>query len=334
MALVKRFPPTMSSKTVAVIGGAETWPIFCNGDPVMLSRLGEQGFLWIDRICIDQDNNHEKSNQLGRHGTDSAPAMQVQNNFAGPSYDLSEQGELTEEDLQKHTPGDPGSHVDYHCAFLAKFGLDITMTATWFDWCQFFRRTWFYRSWTLQETSLARDIHVLCGNHQFNWYKLKFLVKYFQNSGWDSYLKALLGVEIDNLPRRAFYAREIAVPGLLGVELWKEELIRAYGVSSSGSSLTEFLYRNSMLQCSEPRDIVFALLSIPKGTNQPSHLATINVDYTSNTNANYIGVPSNEIKMGDPIWLIVRTKIFPRAKYGQSSDCCMAKIKSLLEQCI
>ncbi|KAF2677930.1 hypothetical protein K458DRAFT_318145, partial [Lentithecium fluviatile CBS 122367] len=33
---------------------------------------------------------------------------------------------------------------------------------------KFFRRSWFHRQWVIQEVVLAKDVQILCGQHQMS----------------------------------------------------------------------------------------------------------------------------------------------------------------------
>jgi hypothetical protein len=177
--------------------------IKCNGRAALVSlnlfealqqftNIGELGFLWIDRICIDQENDAETADQvgmmsriygqatsvivwLGRGGEDSKAAFEIHSNFSA-IFDQASQGILSEEQIALH---DPGGGWAIERSFLAKFGLQDTSDSTFAGWINFFRRSWFYRRWTLQEVAHARYTEVFCGNQQFSWHKLKFLVQYF-----------------------------------------------------------------------------------------------------------------------------------------------------------
>lgn len=281
----------------------------CNGGPVKVSQnlfdalsrllnLGERGLLWVDRLCIDQGNTLEKSSQialmdkiyskattvivwLGRDGRDSIAALQIQKNFAGPIYALATAGELSRADLESHSPDD--------MSIYGEFGLAITYPQTWFLWTQFFRRSWFYRRWTLQETALARHIDVLCGDQQFDWYKLKFLVDYFNISGWKTYLQRFIS-RTENQPSKALMSRMFVESVSSDPEDWKNKCFMCYGAFNSGTVLTELLYRSSMLQCSDPRDIIYAILGILENMPQSQDTFNISVDYNIDAAELFSGV--------------------------------------------
>ena len=259
---------------------AESCTIRCNGSSVpvaqnlfealsQLSALGEQGFMWIDRLSIDQSNFFERASQvalmgkiyrqaavvivwIGRGGKDSLAALEIQNNFAGPIFELVAEGKLSERDLEDHNPGD--------ASYLTTFGLKRTMLDVWFAWTQFFRRSWFYRRWTLQETALASHIKVLCDNQELDWHKLQFLVRYFHVSGWKLYIRRYMSTGYQ--PTRAFLARTFIESALSDLQGWKSECLSSYYSFNVGTVFLEIFYRNCMLQCSDPRDMIFGILGI------------------------------------------------------------------------
>ena len=299
--LGQRFPSDEVFEERAFDWSIETIIIQCNGHTVQigqnlfealsqLSVVGEQGFIWIDRLCIDQRNLSERSSQvammseiysravtvivwLGRGGEDSLAALQIQNNFAGPIFDLVTEGKLSDKDLQDHNPDDD--------SYLPTFNLKETYLDVWFAWTQFFRRSWFYRRWTLQETALAKPLDVLCGDQRLDWYKIQFLVRYFRISGWQSYLKRYMATEFQ--PTRAFLAREFMESIFSNPEQWKSECIASYGSFSAGTVFMEVLYRSCMLQCSDPRDMIYGMLGIVEKAPQPQDFRPITVDYSTNT---------------------------------------------------
>jgi hypothetical protein len=255
-----------------------------------LSSMAE-GFLWIDRLCIDQGNKVEKSVQvklmskiysqatsvviwLGRGDRDSLAASEIQENFAGPLYELASEGKLSEADMQTHDPGNTQFEME---SYRERYGLRATMPLTWFAWTQLFRRAWFYRRWTLQETALADHIEVLCGNQRLDWYKLKFLVRYFGLSGWKRYLRRL-GIP-ENDPTRAMLARNLVEFSFSETVSWKNELAACYGKFTTGVILTELLYRSSMLQCLKPQDMLFSMFGILDTMDLPEPLINLKVDY-------------------------------------------------------
>lgn len=163
-----RFPTNEESQERAADWHGEHNKIHCNGSLIyvslnlfealaQLSGLREPGFLWVDRLCIDQDNELEKSIQvglmskiyvkadsvliwLGPSGTDSSAALQIQQNFADPVYDLANNGKIRDAEIRTFNPGEYSPTDE---SYLENLGLHVTDPIIWFAWTQFFRRSFF-----------------------------------------------------------------------------------------------------------------------------------------------------------------------------------------------
>lgn len=51
---------------------------------------------------------------------------------------------------------------------------------------EFFARPWFVRSWIIQEVTLARDLHVVCGSDKLSWERLYDAVRKYEAYARDS----------------------------------------------------------------------------------------------------------------------------------------------------
>lgn len=293
----ERYPPDEEYWTRSALWSVDRHQIRCNGRAVKialnlyealscLAKRGTEDYLWVDRLCINQDDAAERSSQVslmaeiytrastvivwfGRSGSDAVAVMTVQTSVADPVFDVHQKGGLDEAAMNKHDPADD--------QYLATFGIAPLHMHVWFAWTQFFRRTWFYRRWTLQETSLARHIEALCGELVLDWYKLKFMVSYLRNSQWRAYLKRFMRTL--HLPDRALLSREFVESVHLDPEGWKQECAACYGVFSQGAVLTEMLWRSCQLRCGEPRDVIFALLGTMSSLPRPNDAEDIPVQY-------------------------------------------------------
>jgi hypothetical protein len=216
---------------------------------------------------------------LGRGGEDTLAAMQIQDNYAQEIFNLYADGKLTDADLESHKPDDP--------AYLLKYKLHVNMPNIWFAWNQFFRRCWFYRRWTLQETALTQQLDVWCGEHHFDWHKLKFLEKYFRLSGWRGYTKRFMEKDY---PTWAFLPRRFVEDVSSNPEAWKKESLACYGMFNKGTVLTDILYRSCMLQCLDPRDMIYALLGVIGSTPQTDDAFEVPIDYDASVVDLYVSV--------------------------------------------
>lgn len=297
------FPPEQEFKDRNINWETESHNVECNGSSVpvlpnlfeaitQLSTLNEDGWLWIDRICIDQSSDDEKSNQvplmpkiyegakrvliwLGRSGSDSIAAKKLESNLAGRMYDLFQEGKLTTTDMLTHDPTDP--------ALLGKYSIQTVYLEDLFAWSQLFRRTWFFRCWTFQESSLHRYMDVICGNEVFDWFKMNFLVKYICNSKWSRFMAG------DLQPVLALMARDMIDSIWQDFKGWEVDCRAFYGALSIGTALCELLHKTRLLQCSHPLDNIYSLLgTLEFLVEDPVEVRQIVVNYKLKPHEQYI----------------------------------------------
>ncbi|KAF2488663.1 HET-domain-containing protein, partial [Lophium mytilinum] len=116
--------------------------------------------VWIDSVCINQDNVSERNHQVWLMKNIYANAIQVLVYVGGPSGDGFELLEYLSHCLVVRS----GRSVEV----LPKPGAQIPSAAAV---QQFFERRWFHRTWTLQEVALAkRATVVLSANIQAKTY--------------------------------------------------------------------------------------------------------------------------------------------------------------------
>lgn len=105
-----------------------------------------------------------------------------------------------------------------------------------------------------------RKIEVLCGDRKFDWHKLGFLVKYFRLSGWKPFLQRY-GIP-ENEPTRAMLSRDFVGSASSDTLAFRDKLAACHGKFSSGTVLTELLFRISMMRCLDLRDTLYSILGI------------------------------------------------------------------------
>jgi hypothetical protein len=127
--------------------------------------------LWIDAICINQEDLDERSSQvpLMRYIYPQASQVIV---WVGKEDDTSRlaisalekwSSFFTEDILLK-----PHIRQEFH----SRFGQRNTFESNLKAISCFLRRPWFSRSWTLQEISLSQDATILCGEVEMLWNSL------------------------------------------------------------------------------------------------------------------------------------------------------------------
>jgi hypothetical protein len=269
----------------------ECHKILCNGAPVyvslnlfeLLRQLCsniESGYLWIDRLCINQQDNLEKSSQvtlmsttyskaesviiwLGRSDLNAKAALQIHDSFEFV-YPLDDKTQ------DQHDPS-----AD---SFWSSFAVPEPNSLLWKGWDQFFPRNWHRRLWTLQETALSRTVdHVLCGELKFDWYLLQELSYYFARPKWAEYFRkrnlSYLGPRM-KLEKRSYHEEIISRPSEN-----RAALIAKYRSFSLGAIITETLCQSLKLRCSNPRDVVYGVLGILQNPRRHGPRLEFDINY-------------------------------------------------------
>jgi hypothetical protein len=119
--------------------------------------------IWVDAVCINQDDLSEKTAQIQLMGRIFKSAVHVLA-WVGPSDRLAHQA--TEAigillDYSQARSRGMGRHLELTALTLSTIP---EMTAThWFALFAFFQRRWFRRAWVAQEITLARHTYVVHG---------------------------------------------------------------------------------------------------------------------------------------------------------------------------
>ena len=210
----------------------------------------ESTYLWVDAICINQEDIAERNYQvtimhgiyqqavqvivwLGERSSDSDRAIDAleDNNFSR-RVDLFPPSE------------DNSTEVKY----------TATAMATWEALSKFYTRSWWDRVWVLQEVVWAeRDVTVMCGSRELS------LETLFQRSL--PILKATTSSSDMNEYTVAGLARASFVPLL---RHWRARRIDALSVS-----LLDLLFLVRVRKSTDPRDKVFGILNLLPSEERP-----------------------------------------------------------------
>jgi hypothetical protein len=114
--------------------------------------------IWADAICINQADIHEKNHQVSMMGEIYEGAKNVAV-YLGQPTEHTEEGMLSLRSLMDmHPPRKEPSWSDIALPKLEKSFADILS------------RSWFTRVWTVQETALARNTTLMCGQYHVGWH--------------------------------------------------------------------------------------------------------------------------------------------------------------------
>ena len=210
-------------------------------------RLNYAGVpLWVDAICINQNDTLEKNIQvplmgliyshaksvliwLGPHADGSEKYFDFCNRISSESQSLNSYRSR----LRERVESDATDHISAAIAFLQ-------------------RRTYWTRTWIIQEIALASDIHVFCGD---------------QFSHWSNF--------IHSMPEHDINDQGIGMRDPTH-KLGKLSKLR---IIATRLTLRQLLFQCHMSRCSDPRDLVYGLLNVAMDTkDRPSSIV---VDYSS-----------------------------------------------------
>ncbi|KAI8957262.1 HET-domain-containing protein [Daldinia sp. FL1419] len=126
--------------------------------------------LWVDAICIDQNDNDERSQQVSIMADIYGSAecvivwLGVADKFTQKAWELIERlSRLTDDGMLGINLQEFGSAHDNNL-----LGCSISREH-WRALASLFGRRWFTRAWVVQELILARRTTILCGDYIFNW---------------------------------------------------------------------------------------------------------------------------------------------------------------------
>ncbi|CZR65847.1 uncharacterized protein PAC_15747 [Phialocephala subalpina] len=255
------------------------------------TTMTNQKYVWIDAVCINQQDSVEKAVQVGMMGRIYKSAKSVIVWLGRERQDINDStaedllldawmlesagknGKLDDDamevllnDPQRHlSPSAPPYLKDAVMDWLQK--IDERQIRTWLVGLPFFRRTWFERAWVIQELVMAQEITVLCGQFVFSWDMFVFLscavdsCRVLMRAGTDP--RGGGGENFHTIVyRSASHAARKVEPELYEIPAMTLERRRRafhrYGELSTMSALA--LSRN--YNATDTRDKVFAVLSI------------------------------------------------------------------------
>ena len=248
--------------------------------------LGSTRYMWIDAICIDQENLEERSSQVSRMDSIYSGAEKVIvwlgkdmtdfTNFAWFHNDAlaSEylQGSQADSILKRTNAEAP--------IFQGAYSNEPGIVEKWVSYGRFFeQRRWFNRAWVVQEVVMARpsDIEVICGNKSLSWINMVAFALGVRLSGLGANLQPT-----DNRVKHVPTGDQVVRLGVLqelcerggpdqessggNVMTMKEFLIRIFGVTDSEARRHAFLHHVLNVirpfDSLDPRDKVYAALGI------------------------------------------------------------------------
>ena len=241
-----------SKKECSISCGSESIAITANlaAALVQLRTADKPRALWIDQICINQDDVDERNKQVAlmRKIYSKAENVVIWLGEEGPDDEMAFRFVPV---LLSHLPPLSASHGGVaRQGLVARQALPIVGSPAWIALSRIFSRPYFRRSWIIQDVALARHAVVHCGPHVIDW----------------DLLAAASSYQMGQLASDAENAHD-AVATIM--EFHRNDHGR-------GNNIVDALFMSYRFNCTDPRDKVFAMLGLAQElVLQPSYSARV-----------------------------------------------------------
>lgn len=240
---------------------------------------------WIDAICINQDDLSERNSQVSilpqmyRKAVSVLVWLGVADKFTPYASDSLKIHSPPTQEWARLTQM-PGAYR----------GKGVRVSLQCMGIINLMNRTWFQRVWVLQEAALAPHIQIFCGEYQFDYLEIFWLLQCclfriharkrnqlfnpgirYDMGGSEGYIVTDIRLRTTpTIPERNLVERKMMNDNIQLAPSWQRAL-----------SLPLLLSRVWTMKATDPRDKIFALLGIARGP-------TIVADYTEPTSEVFI----------------------------------------------
>ena len=215
------------------------------------STTQEDLLLWIDAIRINQTNQEEKSIQVARMAEIFSKAQDVLI-WLGKEYNASS---MAMEFIPKILD------LEQSDALISK----ESNRKQWTAFADLMKREWFSRRWVVQELILAKDRYLYCGDRSLHWSDFERAVSFFTNNFDNIIAMFTSSAEFRHSGKILADLRALGATAL--VNITNENSRYNEDGSLERLSSLEYLVASSLtFEATDPRDIVYSLLSIAKDT--------------------------------------------------------------------
>jgi hypothetical protein len=262
--------------------------------------------LWIDAICLNQEDNIEKALHVPRMGKiyQSASRTIVWLGEAGDDSDLAMEGlypllgalsKVTDDDdeLGLQSLPEPESPISLALGRL-------------------FDRSWFHRLWTMQEAAFSDHLVVTCGRKSIEWAAFPKLLEELSRAGRLSLLLRM-SLNIDNLS---------LLEPVHKLQLLRDDIKN----NGDGVSMGVLLDWGKERICTEPIDRVWAILGLLTKADRQAIRKSRVIDYSVAGRRNYwksfLGISKIQIKQDKRTALLLLSNDVAHAKTPRLPSWC------------
>ena len=203
--------------------------------------------LWVDALCIHQLDEKEKSIQVARMAEIYSKAEGVLI-WLGKEYNASNTAMMFIPKILDLEQSD---------ALISK----ESNRKQWIALADLMKRDWFSRRWVVQELILAKNRFLYCGDRSLNWSDFERAISFFTNN-----FENILALYTNSAEFKILVdIRALGATAIVNIMnaffRWDED-----GSLERLSSLESLVASLPMFESSDPRDTIYALLSIAQDT--------------------------------------------------------------------
>ena len=195
-------------------------------------------YLWVDALCINQDDVIERASQVQIMRRVYESAEQVLVWLGGDADDSADAIKMMERFTDADCPDD----------YVERSILDNQDLARWQAMARFFDREWFRRVWVRQEVAVSGRIMVMCGKERIKWDTISLAC--------DILTSPKIGFEFDRLAMTVSN-RGSGTRWAVAIEHFREDWAKDRGLD-----LERLLLHGRGADASDARDRVYGLLGL------------------------------------------------------------------------
>ncbi|KAF3762093.1 HET-domain-containing protein [Cryphonectria parasitica EP155] len=255
-----------------------------------LVQPGATLYLWIDAVCINQNDLDERANQVTLMGQVYSRARQVVV-FVGEADDDAARALDLAGDFNRFR-SIVGDHLNFSgqdelAAACLRAGLDRQV---WLYLLRLFLRPWFYRYWVIQEVVLGTNPVMICGRHAASWSDM------VQTCQWANKSSVNIGTQLHQAGISRVEKQRLLAASDRGAHVCRLENLRTYGHDTS-AAFTWILRSFDTCRTTDPRDRIFAILGLPHVAGM--NTAALKPDYTIKVEDLYVRAAKGAILQGE-----------------------------------